>query len=616
MREKTICRIFPALILALGMLLAGCPSHLQTPEIPAGLGRLHIYLAAGAERTLTPAHLAFSRYEIELSAEGEETIARSVSPEETFTADIAPKVTVNLAPLVWTITVRAYALAGDTAPIARGTQKTKIASGNTKTITLLLGPVEGDGTGSFGYDISLPEGLDSAILALSSFEDSGFSKTINLQDEGAANKIPNLAAGYYRLKLSLERKAIPLAGQGATLSEVVHIYEGAQTDFALSVEDSAALAWAYVPKPWLAFDHGTRITDADVPETQHEWEARNTFHVPSGQPVVLSPLAGNIPQGAVYEWTIDNVPVDPAPTGKSLTHAFTAPSSLVKVAARVDAITHATASVLVKAASASPRSGGVKAEAAVCIEFSPAPGQFVGKGNGFSNPAIDNLSSLTEKAVRDLMQKYLDGTTPFNNVDNDGQVFSLGGWGGYYILGFDHSVPNEAGADLEIPGNFHVAGMTEAGVVWVSQDVNGDGKPNELWHQLKGSQASPAKGYGMAYFKPRDTPSAFWLDNQGGSGKFTYYANGQDGYPYHITGSAGTYVMFTGTLLQDSSLNGYVDSGAKEFDISDAVDAAGNPVNLTHIDFVKVQTGLNKDGGGLGEYSTEAGIPKDLHFEN
>ncbi|MDR1987040.1 MAG: hypothetical protein LBP88_08740, partial [Treponema sp.] len=260
------------------------------------------------------------------------------------------------------------------------------------------------------------------------------------------------------------------------------------------------------------------------------------------------------------------------------------------------------------------RSGGTKAQAATCIEFSPAPGQFVGRGNGYSNPVIPNLSSLTEEEVRDLVQEYLDGNKTFNNANVDGQVFSLGGWGGYYILGFDHSVPNASGADLRIPSNHHVAGMAEAGVVWVSQDSNGDGKPNELWYQLKGSQASPTKGYAMAYFKPTDASSAFWIDTQGGAGTFSYYSNGNDGYPYHITGRTGTYVLFTGTLLQDSNLSGYVDAGTLTFDLSDAVDAAGNGVSLEYIDFVKVQTGLNKGEGSLGEYSPEAGIPQDLHF--
>ncbi|MDR1029384.1 MAG: hypothetical protein LBL76_00765, partial [Treponema sp.] len=58
----------------------------------------------------------------------------------------------------------------------------------------------------------------------------------------------------------------------------------------------------------------------------------------------------------------------------------------------------------------------------------------------------------------------------------------------------------------------------------------------------------------------------------------------------------------------------YVDAGTTSFDLDDAIDANGQAVSLPYIDFVKVQTGLYKDGGIAGEYSTESGIPVDLHF--
>lgn len=41
------------------------------------------------------------------------------------------------------------------------------------------------------------------------------------------------------------------------------------------------------------------------------------------------------------------------------------------------------------------------------------------------------------------------------------------------------------------------------------------------------------------------------------------------------------------------------------FRISDAIDADGNPVDLSHINFVKVQTAVNFVAGWLGEMSTE-----------
>jgi len=41
------------------------------------------------------------------------------------------------------------------------------------------------------------------------------------------------------------------------------------------------------------------------------------------------------------------------------------------------------------------------------------------------------------------------------------------------------------------------------------------------------------------------------------------------------------------------------------FKISDAVNLDGSSANLTHIDFIKVQTGVNAKAGWLGENSTE-----------
>jgi hypothetical protein len=606
MQHKTMRRIRPVLILALGIFLGGCSNTLQAPQ--DGPGLLHIQAASGEGRTLAP-DIAFGRYDFTLSAEGQESINGSVAaPGKSFT--------VELAPVVWTIAVWGFAQAGDSTPRAAGSREVKIKSGSTETIAIPLGPIEGDGAGTFAYDLSLPAGLGSAILTLVSLADSADTVTRDLLAVGSQDTIQGRAAGYYRFNLTLDRDLIPLAGQRVSLSEVVHIYDGAVTGFTLSTEAAAALGWAYAPRPILYFDHGRRIADADAPATQEAWEAQNTYYVPAGQSVVLAPVAGNIPQGAVYEWTVDNAPVH---TGAALTHSFTAGSSRVQVAAKVDAVTHATASALVKTVSAyAPRSGGTKAQAAVCVEFSPAPGQFVGVGNGYSNPSISGLGSKSEAEVIGIAQEYMDGIRTFNNEPSDGRLFSLGGWGGYYTVYFDHSVPNKSGADIDIDGNYDVAHMAEPGIVWVSQDLNGDGKPNEIWYRIPGAQTQANPRHAIAYFKPDDAigkTSALWIDNAGGSGFYGYNANGNDYFPYHLTAGGGRYVMFTGTLLEDNSnLNGYVDAGTINFNLDDAVDAAGQPVSLSHIDFVKVQTGLHKDDGVSGEYSTESGIPVDLHF--
>ena len=51
------------------------------------------------------------------------------------------------------------------------------------------------------------------------------------------------------------------------------------------------------------------------------------------------------------------------------------------------------------------------------------------------------------------------------------------------------------------------------------------------------------------------------------------------------------------------------------FDIAWAVDAAGQPVALPGIDFVRVYTGVNQYCGWIGETSTEITRAADLHIQ-
>lgn len=64
---------------------------------------------------------------------------------------------------------------------------------------------------------------------------------------------------------------------------------------------------------------------------------------------------------------------------------------------------------------------------------------------------------------------------------------SLGAFGGYLVVGFDHSIENDGGYNIGVSGN-SFDGSSEPGIVWVMQDENGDGLPNDTWYELKGSE--------------------------------------------------------------------------------------------------------------------------------
>lgn len=100
------------------------------------------------------------------------------------------------------------------------------------------------------------------------------------------------------------------------------------------------------------------------------------------------------------------------------------------------------------------------------FEYIPAPNQFNSYqiGSTFTQALNDARSILT----------------------NESYTF-LGAYGGYIVMGFDHSVENKEGEyDLEIKGKLF-SGNSEPAIVWVMQDENGDGLPNDTWYELKGS---------------------------------------------------------------------------------------------------------------------------------
>ncbi|WP_343669922.1 hypothetical protein [Chitinophaga sp.] len=238
------------------------------------------------------------------------------------------------------------------------------------------------------------------------------------------------------------------------------------------------------------------------------------------------------------------------------------------------------------------------------FEYKPAPGQFVNTSIG-------------------------DGAAAQQLIGSTENVLTLGAFGGYVVFGFDHGV-----SKFGIYSNT-IESLSEPGVVMVSRDVNGNGKPDDAWYTINGDQYSSAiKNYKITYYNPGGYADVKWKDNQGDSGTVainTYHT--QAYYPSFIT--AQDSVSFTGiklpATLKDSSgvyINagfafGYADNwtsdyktnGYNSFDIADAVDDNGNKVTLSSINFVKVYTGQNSKGNGtIGEISTEIRGAIDLNM--
>ncbi len=247
-------------------------------------------------------------------------------------------------------------------------------------------------------------------------------------------------------------------------------------------------------------------------------------------------------------------------------------------------------------------------------EYIPAAGQFINEDKSGFDAVTTHAQALA----------YAEGRL------KAGEYLSLGGWGGSVVAGFDHSISNGEGADFVIRGNTH-EGSSEPAIVWVMQDVNGNGQPDDVWYELRGSEydaATSKRRYAVTYFRPvAERMSVAWSDNLGSEGRVerTSQHTQPSYYPLWIPSESFTLYgsLIAPNTTQDAAGNfknnpyawGYADNEGSNslasdaqscgFDISHAVREDGEPMPLAYIDFVKVQSAINSTSGPLGEVSTE-----------
>ena len=313
-------------------------------------------------------------------------------------------------------------------------------------------------------------------------------------------------------------------------------------------------------------------------------------------------------------------------------------------------------------------------------EYRPAPGQFINTMPVCRvGEPVDSVLARCRVAICgriDTVTTTFHGQT-ITRIDTvwAESMISLGGYGGYVIVGFDHPVVNMHTYDFEIQGNAFVSdreshgGSSEPGIVMVGVDVDGDGVPSDgdKWYELAGSEYHHPKtqhDYEITYYRPdegkqrtpshvdptlNDTTYIRWTSNDVNPDSVSGYMsrNTFHNQPYWPLWLQDEETMsFKGAKLRCNAVDmggnqgesyyvqyffdwGYVDNLPNNparvalegdiynpgFKIDWAVDEQGNHVNLTHIDFIKVYNGMNQYCGWTGETSTEVAAGIDFHPE-
>lgn len=371
------------------------------------------------------------------------------------------------------------------------------------------------------------------------------------------------------------------------------------------------------------------------------WEFNRTeYHTVAGRRLQIKPSMVSNTEGVAFSWQIDDGEATEGEESFVFEPQKAGEYHIAATATSEQEDKHITLShefvvtVYEEGAFYREMSSTSKADWNKIYEYTPAPGQFI---NELQTGGFDGTQTTPEAAIAyaeaRMSQTKEDGTP--NPI-----WVSLGGFGGYIVVGFDHSIDNSGDYDLGILGN-SFKGSSEPGIVWVMQDENGNGLPDDTWYELAGSETGNEETiqyYAVTYYRPTGPKMPVqWTDNYGNSGEIDYLKafHRQDYYyplwieedSYTLTGTClkarnfdasgnGTYWVnaeydwgyvdnFSPTDRLTDEANANADANANHFKISNAIDFECRPIHLDYIDFVKVQVGVNTKSGWLGEVSTE-----------
>ncbi|MCD8260170.1 MAG: cell surface protein, partial [Bacteroides sp.] len=354
-----------------------------------------------------------------------------------------------------------------------------------------------------------------------------------------------------------------------------------------------------------------RVTDPPTLSITFESE---TLSVPVGRSLTIAPYIAYSNGQTRYSWRVDGVLQSESSEIFLFTPA-TEDSYLIEVTGTEEG-TEVTASLVVACVAAEGTYYREATDQSLAFsnkvyEYLPAPGQFINEG--YNAYTLEQANEFAENQLAEI------------------KFVCLGAFGGYIVVGFDHSIRNIPGEyDFAVYGNAF-SGSSEPGIVYVMQDENGNGLPDDTWYELRGSETgkeSTLQNYAVTYYKPSaPAMNVQWVDNYGNQGTVDYnsyhaqtyyYPNWVTTHSYTLRGTrlASRIYSLDGQIVNGDFDWGYADNNGTDaedknnikanvngnyFSIENAMHANGEPVKLSYIDFIKVQTGVNAKAGWLGE---------------
>ncbi len=242
------------------------------------------------------------------------------------------------------------------------------------------------------------------------------------------------------------------------------------------------------------------------------------------------------------------------------------------------------------------------------MEYRPAPGPGMNEiVYDYDNEVMRGFSYLMSDVNTRCKESDMDLTLP------------LGCFGGYIVVGFDHTIVNVPGKiDIQVKAN----GGDEyeaIGVVMVAYDKNKNGKPDDdEWYEIEGSEhgkATTYNEYNITYHTPtyeiiesedvEEDEEGYgelkeiikWEDNRDKEGSIvtTLYTKNESHFPSWINNN----MTFSGRLIHlpedPAGLNwhGYAGISHMSFqgtsiNFDSAIDKSGNKVKIPGVDFIKI----------------------------